>query len=92
MRCPFCGHDDSQVKDSRPTDDHSAIRRRRQCTQCGARFTSFERVVLRELTVIKSDGEREPFDRDKLLRSTVSPMCATPRSTATSATFGISTS
>ena len=69
MRCPFCGHDDSQVKDSRPTEDGAAIRRRRQCEGCGARFTTFERVQLRELTVVKKTGEREPFDRDKLARS-----------------------
>ena len=69
MRCPFCGHDDTQVKDSRPTEDNSAIRRRRQCPNCGARFTTFERVQLRELTVLKSGGQREPFDRDKLVRS-----------------------
>ena len=69
MRCPFCGNDDTQVKDSRPTEDNSAIRRRRFCQSCGARFTTFERVQLRELTVIKSAGQREPFDRDKLLRS-----------------------
>ena len=69
MRCPFCGNDDTQVKDSRPTEDNSAIRRRRQCANCGARFTTFERVQLRELTVIKSNGKREPFDREKLLRS-----------------------
>jgi transcriptional repressor NrdR len=69
MRCPFCGHDDTQVKDSRPTEDNAAIRRRRFCTNCGARFTTFERVQLRELTVIKTDDEKEPFDRDKLLRS-----------------------
>lgn len=69
MRCPFCGHEDSQVKDSRPTDDNAAIRRRRQCNNCGARFTTFERVQLRELTVIKSDGEKEAFERDKLMRS-----------------------
>ena len=69
MRCPFCGNDDTQVKDSRPTEDNSAIRRRRQCANCGARFTTFERVQLRELTVIKSNGKREPFERDKLLRS-----------------------
>jgi transcriptional repressor NrdR len=69
MRCPFCGNDDTQVKDSRPTEDNSAIRRRRICSQCGARFTTFERVQLRELTVVKSNGDREPFDRDKLLRS-----------------------
>jgi len=69
MRCPFCGNEDTQVKDSRPTDDNSAIRRRRQCPNCGARFTTFERVQLRELTVVKSNGQREPFDRDKLARS-----------------------
>jgi len=69
MRCPFCGNDDTQVKDSRPTEDSSAIRRRRFCPGCGARFTTFERVQLRELTVIKSGGQREPFDREKLLRS-----------------------
>ena len=69
MRCPFCGHDDTQVKDSRPTDDNSSIRRRRQCPACGARFTTFERVQLRELTVVKKNAEREPFDRDKLERS-----------------------
>jgi transcriptional repressor NrdR len=69
MRCPFCGHDDSQVKDSRPTEDNSAIRRRRQCEGCGGRFTTFERIQLRELTVIKSEGKREPFDREKLERS-----------------------
>lgn len=69
MRCPFCGNDDTQVKDSRPTEDNSAIRRRRQCPNCGARFTTFERVQLRELTVLKSTGQRQPFDRDKLLRS-----------------------
>jgi len=69
MRCPFCGFDDTQVKDSRPTDDRSAIRRRRFCTNCAARFTTFERVQLRELTVVKKTGQREPFDRDKLARS-----------------------
>ena len=69
MRCPFCGHDDSQVKDSRPTEDNSAIRRRRQCEGCGGRFTTFERIQLRELLVIKSEGKREPFDREKLERS-----------------------
>ena len=69
MRCPVCGHEDTQVKDSRPTEDNSAIRRRRQCPNCGARFTTFERVQLRELTVLKSTGQREPFDRDKLMRS-----------------------
>jgi transcriptional repressor NrdR len=69
MRCPFCAHEASQVKDSRPSEDGAAIRRRRQCEACGARFTTFERVQLRDLTVIKKDGEREPFDRDKLARS-----------------------
>ena len=69
MRCPFCGHDASQVKDSRPTDDGAAIRRRRQCEGCAARFTTFERIQLRELTVVKSEDRREPFDREKLLRS-----------------------
>lgn len=69
MRCPFCGHDDSQVKDSRPTEDNSAIRRRRQCEACGGRFTTFERIQLRDLTVIKSEGKREPFEREKLERS-----------------------
>ena len=69
MRCPFCGHDDTGVKDSRPTDDGSAIRRRRFCGGCGQRFTTIERVQLRELTVLKNDGRRVPFDRDKLARS-----------------------
>jgi transcriptional repressor NrdR len=69
MRCPYCGHEDSQVKDSRPTEDGAAIRRRRQCEGCGARFTTFERIQLREVTVVKTDGETEPFDRDKLARS-----------------------
>ena len=69
MRCPFCGHDSSQVKDSRPTEDGSAIRRRRQCEDCAARFTTFERVQLRELTIVKSENRREPFDRAKLERS-----------------------
>ena len=69
MRCPFCAHDDSQVKDSRPTEDNTAIRRRRQCESCGARFTTFERVQLREVTVVKSDDKREPFDRTKLEQS-----------------------
>ena len=69
MRCPFCAHEDSQVKDSRPTEDGAAIRRRRQCEGCAARFTTFERIQLRELTVLKSEDRREPFDRDKLLRS-----------------------
>jgi transcriptional repressor NrdR len=69
LRCPFCAHDDSQVKDSRPTEDNTAIRRRRQCESCGARFTTFERVQLREVTVVKSDGKREGFDRGKLEQS-----------------------
>jgi transcriptional repressor NrdR len=69
MRCPFCGNADTQVKDSRPTEDASAIRRRRYCQACGSRFTTFERIQLRELTVLKSDGRRTAFDRDKLLRS-----------------------
>lgn len=69
MRCPFCGHEDSEVKDSRPTEDGAAIRRRRQCEGCAARFTTFERIQLRDLVVLKSDDRREPFDREKLMRS-----------------------
>ena len=69
MRCPFCAHENSQVKDSRPTEDGSAIRRRRQCEDCGARFTTFERIQLRDLIVIKSGNRREPFERSKLERS-----------------------
>ncbi len=69
MKCPFCGHDDTQVKDSRPSDDASSIRRRRFCPECNSRFTTFERVQLRELTVVKKNGERRLFDRDKLMRS-----------------------
>lgn len=69
MRCPFCGFEDTQVKDSRPTEDHTSIRRRRFCPGCSARFTTFERVQLRELTVVKKTGAREAFDRDKLARS-----------------------
>lgn len=69
MKCPFCGHGDTQVKDSRPSDDGSTIRRRRYCTQCNSRFTTFERVQLRELVVIKKNGDRKIFDRDKILRS-----------------------
>jgi transcriptional repressor NrdR len=69
MRCPFCGHEDSQVKDSRPSEDGASIRRRRQCEGCGGRFTTFERVQLREVTVVKSGGKREPFERLKLERS-----------------------
>ncbi len=69
MRCPFCGSDDTQVKDSRDTDDGSAIRRRRECVECGSRFTTFERVQLRDLIVVKKNGEKTMFDRDKLARS-----------------------
>jgi len=69
MRCPYCSNDDTQVKDSRPTEDNTAIRRRRFCPGCGGRFTTFERVQLRELTIIKSNNRRVPFDRDKLMRS-----------------------
>ncbi len=69
MRCPFCGDNDTQVKDSRPTEENTVIRRRRNCPSCGSRFTTFERVQLRELTVIKKDGSRAPFDREKLARS-----------------------
>ena len=69
MRCPFCAHDDSQVKDSRPTEDNTAIRRRRQCESCGARFTTFERVQLREIVVLKRGDQREPFARAKLEQS-----------------------
>jgi transcriptional repressor NrdR len=69
MRCPYCGNEDTQVKDSRPTEDNSAIRRRRICNACGGRFTTFERVQLRELTVVKKSGRKVPFDRDKLARS-----------------------
>ncbi|MGV8995907.1 MAG: transcriptional regulator NrdR [Parvibaculaceae bacterium] len=69
MRCPYCGNDDTQVKDSRPTEDNTSIRRRRFCTACGGRFTTFERVQLRELTIIKTNGRRVPFERDKLMRS-----------------------
>ena len=69
MRCPFCGHAESQVKDSRPSEDGAAIRRRRLCPECGGRFTTFERVQLRELTILKRSGRRTPFERDKLARS-----------------------
>ena len=69
MRCPFCANEDSQVKDSRPTEDGGAIRRRRQCPACGARFTTFERIQLRELVVLQKSGKREVFERDKLARS-----------------------
>ncbi len=69
MRCPFCGHNDTQVKDSRPTEENATIRRRRLCPECSSRFMTFERVQLRELSVLKSNGEKVPFDREKLLRS-----------------------
>jgi transcriptional repressor NrdR len=69
LRCPFCAHENSQVKDSRPTEDNTTIRRRRQCEGCGARFTTFERVQLREITVIKSDDSREVFERAKIEKS-----------------------
>ena len=69
MKCPFCGHEETQVKDSRPSEDHSAIRRRRACPNCGERFTTFERVQLREMTVLKSGGRKQPFDRDKITKS-----------------------
>ncbi len=69
MKCPFCGHGDTQVKDSRPSEDGSAIRRRRYCTACNSRFTTFERVQLRELVVVKKNGERRIFDREKIVRA-----------------------
>jgi transcriptional repressor NrdR len=69
MRCPFCGSEETQVKDSRPTEDKSAIRRRRSCPDCEQRFTTFERVQLREMTVLKSGGRKQPFDRDKIIKS-----------------------
>ena len=69
MRCPFCSNNDSQVKDSRPTEDNTAIRRRRICEQCGSRFTTFERIQLRDLVVVKNQGSKENFDRDKMFRS-----------------------
>jgi len=71
MRCPFCGHEETQVKDSRPTEDGATIRRRRQCLNCSGRFTTFERIQLRDLTVVKKTGSRAPFDRDKLARSII---------------------
>ena len=74
MRCPFCGHLESQVKDSRPSEDGAAIRRRRLCPECGGRFTTFERVQLRELTIVKRSGRRTPFDREKLARSVALPL------------------
>ncbi len=69
MRCPFCGHDDTQVKDSRPTEENATIRRRRLCPACASRFTTFERVQLRDLAVLKSNGDKAPFEREKLKRS-----------------------
>lgn len=69
MRCPFCGHEETQVKDSRPSDDGAAIRRRRNCPSCGGRFTTFERIQLRDLMVVKSGDRRQPFDREKIIRS-----------------------
>lgn len=69
MRCPYCANEDTQVKDSRPTEDNTAIRRRRYCAGCGGRFTTFERIQMRELSVLKKNGRRVPFDRDKLMRS-----------------------
>lgn len=69
MRCPFCSSDESQVKDSRPTEENAAIRRRRACPDCGARFTTFERVQLRDMTVLKDGGRKQPFDRDKIIKS-----------------------
>lgn len=69
MKCPFCGNEESQVKDSRPTEDNSSIRRRRACPSCGARFTTFERVQLRDLIVIKAENKKEVFNRDKVLKS-----------------------
>lgn len=78
MRCPFCGSEDTQVKDSRSAEDGNAIRRRRQCASCAGRFTTFERVQLRELTVVKKNGRRTPFDRDKLMRSVMIAMQKRP--------------
>lgn len=69
MKCPFCGHEETQVKDSRPTEDNTAIRRRRECPSCEQRFTSFERVQLREMTVVKAGDRKQPFDRDKVIKS-----------------------
>ena len=69
MQCPFCNNQETQVRDSRPTEENSAIRRRRQCLACGGRFTTFERIQMRDLTVVKRSGKRAPFDRDKLMRS-----------------------
>lgn len=78
MKCPFCNSEDTQVKDSRPSDDGAAIRRRRECTACDARFTTFERIQLRDMMVMKNDGRREPFDRAKLMRSLKLPLQKRP--------------
>ena len=78
MHCPFCSAEDTQVKDSRQADDGGAIRRRRQCSQCGGRFTTFERIQLRDLTVVKNNGNREPFDREKLFQSMKTPLRKRP--------------
>lgn len=78
MKCPFCGNEESQVKDSRPTEDNSSIRRRRSCPSCGARFTTFERVQLREMMVIKSHDKRERFDREKMQQSIALPLSKRP--------------
>jgi transcriptional repressor NrdR len=82
MKCPFCGSQDTQVKDSRPSDDGSTIRRRRYCGECDSRFTTFERVQLREFSVIKSNGERRPFDADKITRSMMIALRKRPASRA----------
>jgi transcriptional repressor NrdR len=78
MKCPYCGGEDTQVKDSRPAEDNGAIRRRRECPSCDARFTTFERVQLRDIVVVKADGRRETFDREKLLRSLKLPLQKRP--------------
>lgn len=78
MRCPYCGHEDTQVRDSRAAEEGVAIRRRRGCSSCGGRFTTFERVQLRDITVVKNNGEKEPFDRDKLFRSMLVPLRKRP--------------
>jgi transcriptional repressor NrdR len=78
LRCPFCSHAESQVKDSRPSEDGAVIRRRRFCTECGGRFTTFERVQLRELTIVKRSGRRSPFDREKLARSVATALRKRP--------------
>lgn len=83
MHCPFCTAEDTQVKDSRQADDGGAIRRRRSCTQCGGRFTTYERIQLRDLTVVKNNGSREPFDREKLFASMKMPLRKRPVDTAT---------